>query len=72
MSVGDDFGDTSLSPVLPKRSRHYPDPNGTGAFPWPQGDTFAQAVAAGLPTAVRNKTLPFNATIRIVIDVTED
>lgn len=72
MAVGDDFHDTSSAPVLPPKRRHYPPPDGTGAFPWVQGDTFAQAVAAGLPAAVRTKTLPFNATIRITIDVTED
>ena len=73
MPMGDDFRDETAAPVLvPKVKLHYPPPDGTGAIPWPVGQSFAQALAAGLPQAVKDRTLTVKATIRVMFHIEED
>ena len=73
----DDLLDVTPSPTpAPKREFVWPDPsqpafNGTNRIPWATGQTFAQALAAGLPAMMKAKTLGVNAEIEISVRVRE-
>lgn len=71
MPISEDFADLT-PPVNPKKRYRYPTAEATGAIPWPAGQTFAKALADGLPGAIRSRILTFDATIRIRLEVTED
>ena len=72
MPTGDDFIDNTPPPTPnPKKRFRYPPPDGTGQIPWAAGQTFQQALASGLPAAIRGKTLPADALITITVEVQE-
>jgi hypothetical protein len=68
-----DFIDMTPEPTpSPKKVYRWPQSGETVLIPWAVGQTFQQAIGAAIPAAIRNKTLAFSATIRLVIDVKED
>lgn len=68
-----DFEETTPPPdPTPKKVYVWParqEADGANDIPWTTGQTFQQAIAAALPVAVRQKTLAFDARIRLRIQV---